>query len=478
MRSKTRRTLVAMAALSFVVAACGDDDDDAAPADVTSDATSAATSAETDSTTAETEATTAATTAETEATTAETEMTTAATTAETEATTAATTAETEATTAATTAETEMTTAATTAETEMTTAATTAETEATTAATTGETEMTAAAATTAETEMTTPATTAETDATTAGSTAGSMAEVVPGDDWPETLVFTLTPSQEAGGLIETAEPLAAMLSERLGGVEVEALVPTDYAGVIAALDSGQAHIAGGLGPSQMVQAEEQADATLILQAVRFGSSTYVTQWFTNDPDTFCADEPVASGDDDFLFCNGVDEAESSEDGPIGSEFLPEVAGKTVSFVDQGSTSGYLVPALELLNNGVDPTTDITPLFAGGHDASVQAVYDGDADVGVSFNDARGQLLETVPDVGEKVVVFGWSGAIPNDGFAVAGDLPEDLKAAIVAAFVDITADPEGAALLDELYEIDGLVPVESSSYDVIRELEAELGDLMD
>ena len=85
---------------------------------------------------------------------------------------------------------------------------------------------------------------------------------------------------------------------------------------------------------------------------------------------------------------------------------------MSFVDQGSTSGYLVPALELLNNDVDPTTGITPLFAGGHDASVQAVYDGDADVGVSFNDARGQLLETVPDVGEKVVVFGWSGRDPQ------------------------------------------------------------------
>ena len=65
------------------------------------------------------------------------------------------------------------------------------------------------------------------------------------------------------------------------------------------------------------------------------------------------------------------------------------------------------------------TGVKMLFAGGHDSAVQAVYDGDAEVGVSFNDARGQLVDQVPDVGERVVVFAWSFPIPNDGFAVAG-----------------------------------------------------------
>ncbi len=296
------------------------------------------------------------------------------------------------------------------------------------------------------------------------------------DWPEKVVFTLTPSQETGGLIETAQPLADLLAAELG-IEVEATVPSDYAGVIVALESGQAQIAGGLGPRQMVQAEEQAGAELILQAERFGSLLYVTQWFTNDPDTYCDDEPVAD-EDGFLFCNGVIDAAGPEDGPIGADKLPLLAGQTVSFVDQGSTSGYAIPSLQLAEAGVDPIDGIDALFAGGHDSSVQAVYDGDAVVGVSFNDARGQIEETSPDVGEKVVVFGWSGPIPNDGFAVAGDLPESLVAAITDAFVSIAATEDGAALLDELYEIDGLVPVTSSDYDVIRTLETELGDLLE
>jgi phosphonate transport system substrate-binding protein len=301
-----------------------------------------------------------------------------------------------------------------------------------------------------------------------------------EGWPDELVLTLTPSQEAGGLVETAEPLAVALEDALG-IDVTATVPSDYAGVIVALQSGQAQIAGGLGPSQMVQAEDQAGATLILQAVRFGDSQYVTQWFTNDPDTYCADEPVQVTDEEdgtiMTFCNGVDQATGPSDGPIAEDQLPNVAGKTVAFVDQGSTSGYLIPSLGLLDAGVDPVDDITTLFAGGHDLSVQAVYDGDADVGVSFNDARGQLVATVPDVGEKVVVFGWSSPIPNDGFAVAGDLPDDLKAAITDALVAYAESEDGAVVMDQLYEIDGLVPVPAGSYDIIRDLETQLSDLL-
>ena len=137
----------------------------------------------------------------------------------------------------------------------------------------------------------------------------------------------------------------------------------------------------------------------------------------------------------------------------------------------------MPSLQLLNAGVDPIDGIDGVFAGGHDASVQAVYDGDAVVGVSYNDARGDIAETSPDVGEKVVVFGWSNPIPNDGFAVSGDLSPELQQRIQDAFVAIAATEEGLALLNELYNIDDLVPVESSDFDVIRDLEAELGDLL-
>jgi phosphonate transport system substrate-binding protein len=268
----------------------------------------------------------------------------------------------------------------------------------------------------------------------------------GMDLPDPIVLTLTPSQDTTGLIETAEPLGELLSAELG-VAVEARVPTDYAGVIAALESGQAQIAGGLGPRQMVQAEEQAGAQMILQSERFGSFTYVTQWFTNDPDTFCDDEPVEVEQDEgepYLFCNGVDQAETAEDGPIGQDKLAEVEGLSVSFVDQGSTSGYAVPALQLFEAGVDPIDGVESTFAGGHDNSVLNVYNGDAVVGVSYND---------------------------------GSLSDEAVQAITDALLSISETEEGAALMSELYNIDALAPVDSAAFDDIRTLEEELGDVL-
>ncbi len=301
------------------------------------------------------------------------------------------------------------------------------------------------------------------------------------DLPDPLVLTLTPSQETGGLIETAQPLADMLSDELG-VAVEAQVPTDYAGVIAALESGQAHVAGGLGPLQMVQAEA-VGSDLILQAERFGSYSYVTQWFTNDPDTYCEDEPVAVDQEEgepFLFCNGVDEAEDASEGPIGQDMLGNVEGQTVAFVDQGSTSGYAVPSLQLLTEGVDPINGIDSVFAGSHDNAVKAVYDGDATVGVSFNDARGTLVEQTPDVGQEVVVFGWSSAIPNDGFATSGELSDEGSQAISDALQSIcndtdACDAEAEGVMYQLYEIEGLQPVNSGEFDLIRDLQDQLAD---
>ena len=95
---------------------------------------------------------------------------------------------------------------------------------------------------------------------------------------------------------------------------------------------------------------------------------------------------------------------------------------------------------------------------------------------SFSDARTLLVDQLPDVGEKVVVFAWSAPIPNDGFAVAGDLPQDLKDDITAALLDIASTPQGVETLS-IYDIDGLAPVNPANFDVIRELRTKLANLL-
>ena len=228
-----------------------------------------------------------------------------------------------------------------------------------------------------------------------------------------------PSSEADQLITNAQPLVDYLSQTLG-IPVEGYVPTDYTGLVVAMGTGQADI-GAFGPFALIQAADQSGADIVLQSVRNGSLTYHSQWFTNTPEVYCADAVVTTTapsqeatprDVTLGFCNGADTATK---GPLADDALAKIpAGTTTSFVEQASASGYIIPAVQLMNAGIDPTTDITPLFAGGHDKSVIAVCKGEASVGVSFNDARllGPAVDACGTDLSKVVVFALSPEDPQ------------------------------------------------------------------
>lgn len=298
----------------------------------------------------------------------------------------------------------------------------------------------------------------------------------GADLPESVTLALTPSDDVAQITTDGEALAEALSAELG-IDVEIFVPESYAAVIVALQTGQADI-GMIAPISMVQAVDQAGAEIVLQSVRYGSSEYVGQWFTNDPATYCLDDVTTETDEDgiaYSYCNGA----TGGSGPAGEDALALLdPSSVISFVDAGSASGYYFPATQLSEIlGIDPINDLPgALFAGGHPQSVQAVYDGDATVGISFNDARTSLAEEFPDVGEKVVVFAYTSNIPNDGVVVSGDLSDEAKQAITDAFLAMAATEDGAAALDAVYEIDGLEPANLDAFEnVVRPVVENFGE---
>lgn len=296
----------------------------------------------------------------------------------------------------------------------------------------------------------------------------------GGDAPESLVLGLVPSQDVDQLVLDAEELGDLLSEELG-IPVETNVTASFSALITAMQTGQADV-GMFGPIGLVQAMDQADAVPVLQSVRYGSDTYVTQWFTNDPDRFCLDEIVEQETDDgvFTFCNGTDGEVS---GPAGEEALELIEiDENIAFVDAGSASGYFYPATQLqVLNGYDPVDLSGAIFAGGHPNAVIAVADGDATVGTSFDDARTEVVGERPTVGEDLTVFAWSENIPNDGIAVSGDLSQEWQDRITEAFLAIADSEEGLATLDAVYNIEGLVPADLDALDAARQVEANFGD---
>ena len=302
--------------------------------------------------------------------------------------------------------------------------------------------------------------------------------------PDELIIGFVPSSEAGQLVEDIEPLAEYLTQELG-ITVTGTVTNDYTGLVTAMQTGQAHI-GALPPYGLLQAVEQAEAEIILQSERFGSGTYHTQFFTNDPDTFCSDDPVentrvnSDGEElTFLNCNGTDRAnDETPEGPIGLEALDALEpGATVAFVEQTSASGYIFPATVFLGQEIDPETDIEPTFAGtggiGHPGAVDAVCRGDAVIGVSFDDAR-TVTTSECDIASNVVVFAYGPEIPNDGVAVSGELSDDLQQRVKDALMAFAETEEGAEVLDSIYQITAFTEPNLEALELVRQAVDELG----
>lgn len=282
-----------------------------------------------------------------------------------------------------------------------------------------------------------------------------------------LVIGLVPSTDAATEVTSAEALADQLSDALDGFPVTIFQAEDFLGVIQAMNNGDVHLVMS-GPVGVIQAEDEAGGTPILQAIRYGSDTYVTQWFTNDPDTYCLDEPVDV--DGFLFCNGTDDAEPGPMGEDALELIPD--GESVAYVDQGSASGFYFPQVQLGELGVS----VDAQFSGSHDNAVLSVYNDNAAIGTSFDDARENVTDEAPDVGEEVVVFAWAGPIPNDGIAASGDLTDEEQQLITDAFLSFSesADLGDGDPLYDVYDIEGLTEADAEALDLAREVYAEFG----
>lgn len=277
------------------------------------------------------------------------------------------------------------------------------------------------------------------------TAASLQSVSAQDEEIETLTLGFIPSSDAGEIATTAEPLEEYLSEALG-VEVVAEVMVDYTGLIEAMRTQQVDI-GFLAPFSFVQGEERADVEVILKSVRHGSDSYVAQYVTH----------VDSGID------------SLED-------LVEAEGLVWAYPDVLSTSGYLFPAAQLTEMGVeDLDSHFDQIAVGGHDNAIIQVYDGQADFATTFDDARENVEEDLEDVMDQLQVIGTTDAIPNDTISVRSELSDEWKEKITEAFLAINDNEEVLQVMNEIYNWDGLAEAESEDYDIVREVFAMFED---
>ena len=83
------------------------------------------------------------------------------------------------------------------------------------------------------------------------------------------------------------------------------------------------------------------------------------------------------------------------------------------------------------------------------------------------DAREKLLETYPDVFEKVKIVDYTDWIPNDTVTFRKNLPPELEGIIVQALYRYAQSAEGKKVLKALYDIDGLEYASDKDYEIVR-----------
>ena len=253
-----------------------------------------------------------------------------------------------------------------------------------------------------------------------------------------LIWALVPSGESDTVLSGFDAVTDIIYDETG-IVIEPFVATEYAGVIEALSSDppNAHIAS-LATFAYLVAAERGVAEAELVAVRYGSPTYTGQIFVR------ADSGINS--------------------------LADLAGKTFCRPDPLSTSGWIIPSVELQAAGVNPETDLAEVVdAGSHDAAVAGVYNGDCDAGSSFVDARSNLEEDYADVMEVVKVIHTSVEIPNDGVQYHPTVSQELRDQINQVLMSMGATEVGAEALDTAYEWSELVERGDDFYDPFRQV---------
>jgi phosphonate transport system substrate-binding protein len=70
--------------------------------------------------------------------------------------------------------------------------------------------------------------------------------------------------------------------------------------------------------------------------------------------------------------------------------------------------------------------------------------------------------------DVVTVIGESAPIPNDTISFLPDLDPEVRAALIAVFLELASTEEGLAILDSVYSWSGMEETDDSFYDGFRQ----------
>jgi phosphonate transport system substrate-binding protein len=261
----------------------------------------------------------------------------------------------------------------------------------------------------------------------------FASAATAQDWrakyPE-LVMALVPAENATGVLARVGPFAEYLTRELG-VKVTLRVANDYTAVIEGQKNRQIHI-GQYGPGSYARANAVSNGNVI-PFVTLRNSGGVIGYYS---------VMYVRADSDY-------------------KSIGDLKGKVLGLVDVESTSGFKAPTFFLADQGYQVEKHFKlAQTTGSHENAILALASGTVDAAVNWWNAeddsnlrrmltKGMVkrADGTPMTASDFRIIWKSPLLPGSPFALLADMPEELKAAIIQAFVD--APKKNKAAFDAL-----------------------------
>lgn len=272
-----------------------------------------------------------------------------------------------------------------------------------------------------------------------------------------ILIAVVPGPDAPAVEDPAGQVGAQLTDRTG-LSIRVNLYPDYATVLDDLTTGRVH-AAWLPPLTYLYAKSQGLARVEYLTSHFGMYQYGFQILVNAESGFSLYFDPESG------TNIVDDATA----------LAQFVERRPCYTDADAISGAIAPAGLLNRNGV---AVLEPVFTRGYTSTVRALYiRGVCDFGATFalsGDPRTSpsVMNDLPDAAKHVVIAWRSDAIiPNLNFSTAAHLPDELRARLNQALLDLSQSPEGPDLLTQLleYSVEDLKPADDAAYQALGDL---------
>jgi phosphonate transport system substrate-binding protein len=161
----------------------------------------------------------------------------------------------------------------------------------------------------------------------------------------------------------------------------------------------------------------------------------------------------------------------ESSPAKSLF--DLQGKRFASSDIISTTGWLYPAMVLMEAGKDPYTFFGEhVLTGSHDKALQAVLDRFVDGASIDGIVFGQMVAKDPSILKQVKILSRSAPFGVRLIVARPDIDPDLRRAIVSVLLDMHNDPNGSKILKKL-GIERFVIPENGLFNRLRQAIAKL-----